>query len=246
LVIWKHRIAPQGAMERRYYMGYGVKFRVWGEYALFSRPELKVERVSYDMITPSAAKGIIDSIYYKPAIKWRIDRIHVINPIKFTNIRRNEVSETASLSKINQIMKTSTSEPYHILSSEARHQRAALVLREVEYVIEAHFDLVAERVGETDTVEKHYNCAMRRLRKGKFFQKPFLGTREFPCSFEIIENDEDIPKSQLDGERDLGYMLYDINYKTDEKREKQWVEPKFFRAVLQNGVLDLKNVSGVV
>jgi CRISPR-associated protein Cas5d len=231
-------------MERRHSMGYGVKFRIWGEYALFSRPELKVERVSYDMITPSAAKGIIDSIYYKPAIKWRIDKLHVIKPIKFTNIRRNEVSETASLSKVNQIMKTP--ETYYILSTEARHQRAALVLCDVEYVIEAHFDIVPERVGETDTVEKHYNCAIRRLRKGKFFQKPFLGTREFPCSFEIIENDVDIPQSQLVGAKDLGYMLYDINYQTDEKREKQWVEPRFFRAVLQDGILDLKNVSEVV
>lgn len=227
-------------------MGYGVKFRVWGPYALFSRPELKVERVSYDVITPSAAKGIIDGIYWKPAIKWRIDRIRAINPVRFTNIRRNEVSETATLTKVNQVMKNPR--PYCIVSTEARHQRAAMVLRDVEYVIEAHFDLVPETAGSEDTVEKHYNIAVRRLRKGQFFQKPFLGTREFSASFEIIENDADIPKSNpyWAGERDLGYMLYNINYREDRAKEIQWVEPKFFRAVLNDGILDLRNVSGVV
>jgi len=225
-------------------MGYGVKFRVWGDYACFSRPEFKIERVSYDIITPSAAKGILDCIYWKPAIKWHIDKIHVINPIKFTNIRRNEVSETAKLSMVNQIMK----EPkqYCIVATENRHQRAALILRDVEYVIEAHFELVPEKAGETDTVEKHYSIIMRRLRKGQFFQKPFLGTREFGCSFELIEENEDIPKSCMSGERDLGYMLYDINYKIDEKKERQWVEPEFFRAVLCDGILEVRDVSGVV
>ena len=225
-------------------MGYGVKFRVWGDYALFSRPELKVERVSYDMITPTAAKGILDCIYWKPAIKWRIDKIHVINPIKFTNIRRNEVAEVASLSKVKSLMKEP--KPYYIVSSDERHQRAAMVLCDVEYVIEAHFDLVPEKIGERDTAEGHYNIAVRRLRKGQFFQKPFLGTREFAASFEIIENDGDIPKSAYEGERDLGYMLYDIGWQEDEKKQKQSVEPRFFRAVLQDGILDLAKVREVV
>jgi len=125
--------------ERRVNMGYGIKFRVWADYACFSRPELKVERVSYDVMTPSAAKGIIDSIYYKPSITWGIDKIHVINPIKFTNIRRNEVSETASFSKVKKIMKNP--EPYSIVTNDVRQQRAALVLCDVEYVIEAHFEM---------------------------------------------------------------------------------------------------------
>ena len=224
-------------------MGYGVKLRVWGDYACFSRPELKVERVSYDMMTPTAAKGILDCIYWKPSIKWRVDRIHVINPIKFTNIRRNEVSEIATLSKVNQIMKNP--KPYFIEANESRHQRAALVLRDVEYVIEAHFDMVAEMAGETDTVEKHFNIAIRRLRKGQFYQKPFLGTREFGCSFEVIDNC-DVPKSKLTGVNDLGYMLYDINYNDDCINETQQVSPRFFRAVLHDGILDLVKVSGVV
>jgi len=223
-------------------MAYGVKFRTWGEYALFSRPELKVERVSYDMITPSAARGLIDCIYWKPAIKWMIDKIHVINPIEFTNIRRNEVSETATLDKVKKVMKNP--QPYSIVAPEARHQRAAIVLRNVEYVIEAHFDLT-DNAGEEDTIEKHYNIALRRLRKGQFFQKPFLGTREFSASFEIIESGEDIPKSCYSdsSERDLGYMLLDIGYETDG--EKTTVNPSFFRAVLKSGVLNLADVRGV-
>jgi len=225
-------------------MGYGVKLKVWGDYACFSQPAFKIERVSYDMMTPSAARGILDSVYFKPAILWKIDKIHVINPIKFTNIRRNEVSETAKLSSVNQTMKAP--KQYCIVATEARHQRAALVLRDVEYVIEAHFEIVSEKAGETDTVEKHYSIAMRRLRKGQFFQKPFLGTREFGCSFEIIEKNEDIPKSCMTGKKDLGFMLYDLNYNIDKKNEKQWVEPSFFRAVLNDGILDLSEVSGVV
>lgn len=225
-------------------MAYGVKFRVWGNYALFSRPELKVERVSYDMITPTAAKGILDCIYWKPAIKWLVDRIHVINPIEFTNIRRNEVSDVAKLTISKAKKLEETNEAYYIAANETRQMRAAMILRNVEYIIEAHFCLTAE-AGEEDTVEKHYNIALRRLRKGQFFQKPFLGTREFSAEFEIIETGTDIPKSCYfeQNERDLGYMLYDIGWQDSE--QKQEVNPTFFRAVLRNGVLDLANTEVV-
>jgi CRISPR-associated protein Cas5d len=194
------------------------------------------------MITPSAARGILDCIYWKPAILWQIDKIHVINPIAFTNIRCNEVADTVSLSKVKKVMKTP--EPYHIISTDVRHQRAALVLRNVEYVIEAHFNMTGIKSDETDTIEKHFNIALRRLRKGQFFSKPFFGTREFPAEFEIIENESDIPKSQLLGERDLGYMLYDVGHKTDEKG-KYSVNPTFFRAVLNDGILDLTDTEVV-
>ncbi|MEF9990091.1 MAG: type I-C CRISPR-associated protein Cas5c [Christensenellaceae bacterium] len=217
-------------------MGYGVKFKVWGDYACFSRPELKVERVSYDMITPSAARGLIESVYWKPAIIWTIDKIHVINPIKFTNIRRNEVKQVA---RLNRIKKTAeTKEPYYIESNKCRHQRAAMVLTNVMYVIEAHFELNKENAGETDTIEKHYNIALRRLRNGQYFSKPCLGTREFGAEFAILEDGE-MPKSALHGEMDLGYMLYDIGYSLNEKKDRIAVDPKFFRAKLIDGVLDL-------
>ena len=213
-------------------MAYGVKLRIWGDYACFTRPELKVERVSYDIITPSSARGILDCIYWKPAIRWHIDKIHVVNPIEFTNIRRNEVSEIAS-----------TRKPY-IIATDNRHQRAAMVLKNVEYIIEAHFELT-DKASLEDTVEKHYNIALRRLRKGQFFQKPFLGTREFSADFEIIENLLDIPKSQLVGERDLGYMLHDIGYQLNDKGDKISVNPSFFRANLIDGVLELSDVEVV-
>jgi len=225
-------------------MGYGVKIRVWGDYACFTRPEMKVERVSYDMMTPSAARGIIEAIYWKPAIKWTIDKIHVINPIRFTNVRRNEVSEVAKLGSIKKAM--DKSEPYHIIAPENRHQRAALILRDVEYVIEAHFDLNKEKAGETDTVEKHYNIALRRLRQGQYFHHPSLGTREFGASFELIEDETAIPKSKIIGDVDLGYMLYDMNFTLDESKTKQIVNPSFFRAKLEDGVLNLSKVRNEV
>lgn len=225
-------------------MGYGIKVRVWGDYACFTRPEMKVERVSYDMLTPSAARGIIEAIYWKPAIKWTIDKIHVINPIKFTNIRRNEVSEVAKLGNIKKAM--DKGESYHIIATENRHQRAALILRDVEYVIEAHFDLNPDKAGESDTVEKHYNIALRRLKNGQFFYQPTLGTREFAASFELIDNESEIPKSKIPGEVDLGYMLYDMNFSVNESKTKQTVNPSFFRAKLEDGILDLQNAGNEV
>lgn len=225
-------------------MGYGIKVRVWGDYACFTRPEMKVERVSYDMLTHSAARGIIEAIYWKPAIKWTIDKIHVINPIKFTNIRRNEVSEVAKMGSIKKAMEKG--EAYQIIATDNRHQRAALILRNVEYVIEAHFDLNPDKVGPSDTVEKHYNIVMRRLKNGQFFYQPTLGTREFAASFELIAEDDQIPKSKIPGEVDLGYMLYDMNFSVDKKNSKQTVNPSFFRAKLKDGILDLQNVGNEV
>ncbi len=205
-------------------MGYGIVIRVRGDYALFTRPEMKVERVSYDVITPSAARGIIEAVYWKPAIRWVIDRIHVLNEIEFTNIRRNEVSEKASENK-----------PY-LATNEIRQQRAAMVLRNVDYVIEAHFKIVPEKAGPDDTVEKHYNMALRRLRKGQYFSPPCLGTREFGARVELIE-DGVIPRSAMTGIRDLGWMLYDLNFANPKD-----ITPKFFKAEMQDGVIDLTQV----
>ncbi len=218
-------------------MGYGIKVRVWGDYACFTRPEMKVERVSYDIMTPSAARGIIEAIYWKPAIRWTIDKIHVINPIVFTNIRRNEVSEVLKISNVKNAMEKS--EPLSIVATENRHQRAAMILKNVEYVIEAHFDINPGKAGESDTVEKHYNIVMRRLRQGQCFYHPSFGTREFGASFRIVEDEESMPKSNLSGKMDLGYMLYDMNFTLNDTKTRQTVNPSFFRAVLIDGVLDL-------
>lgn len=215
-------------------MGYGIKIRVQGDYALFTRPEMKVERVSYDVMTPSAARGIIEAVYWKPAIRWVIDRIRVMREPEFTNIRRNEVDQKASASDAQQVM-NGASKVLYINSTEARQQRAALVLKNVDYIIEAHFELVIEKAGPEDTVEKHYNMILRRLRKGQFFSAPCLGTREFGAQVELVEGEA--PRSALTGSRDLGWMLYDMDFS-----DAGDIRPVFFKAELQDGVLDLTNV----
>jgi CRISPR-associated protein Cas5d len=216
-------------------MGYGITIRVRGPYALFTRPEMKVERVSYDVITPSAARGIIEAVYWKPAIKWVIDKIHVLRDIEFTNIRRNEVSEKASTDNAVQVMKGAQKLLY-ISAVDNRQQRASMVLRDVDYVIEAHFDLT-DKAGPDDTQEKHYNMVLRRLRNGQHFHAPCLGTREFPARVEFIEDRRDIPSSPLLGERDLGWMLYDLDFSNPRD-----IKPKFFKAQLSDGIIDLTKV----
>lgn len=216
-------------------MGFGITIRVRGEYALFTRPEMKVERVSYDVITPSAARGVIEAIYWKPAIRWVIDKIHVLNEIEFTNIRRNEVSEKISTSEAERRMKGATA-PFYLDAVGARQQRAAMLLKNVDYVIMAHFELVPALAGPEETVEKHYNIALRRFRKGQHYHAPYLGTREFSASVELIE-DGNIPPSPLAGVRDLGWMLYDMDFTNAPD-----IQPQFFKAVMHDGVIDLTEV----
>ncbi len=220
-------------------MGYGITIRAGGPYALFTRPEMKAERVSYDMITPSAARGLIEAIYWKPAIRWEIDRIHVLNPIAFTNIRRNEVSDKVP-STARQYMKGRRTDAFYLDATAKRQQRASLVLKDVDYVIEAHFEMTDE-AGPEDTDAKHYNIALRRLRKGQHYHAPSLGTREFGAKVTLIEGGA-IPPSALTGSRDLGYMLYDLDFSDPDD-----IKPIFFRAVLEDGVLDVRAArSGVM
>lgn len=215
-------------------MGYGIKIRVSGDYALFTRPEMKVERVSYDMMTPSAARGIIEAVYWKPAIRWVIDKIHVLNEIEFTNVRRNEVSEKISTDKALQIMRGST-ESFYLSSTDARQQRASLVLKNVDYIIEAHFDVLDKSAGDEEA-KKHYNIVLRRLRQGQHFHAPCLGTREFGAKVELVEEGAAIPPSPL-GDRDLGWMLHDLDFSNSDD-----IKPQFIRAALKNGVLDLSEL----
>lgn len=217
-------------------MGYGITIRISGPYALFTRPEMKAERVSYDVITPSAARGIIEAVYWKPAIRWVIDKIHVLNEIRYTNIRRNEVSEKASVDNAIQVMK-GAQKPLFISTNENRQQRAALVLRNVDYIVEAHFEKVESEWGERDTEEGHYNIALRRLRQGQFFHAPCLGTREMPAKVELIDDKVNLPRSSLSGERELGWMLYDLDFSNTED-----IQPKFFKAKMVDGIIDLTKI----
>lgn len=203
-------------------MGYGIKLRVWGDYACFSLPEMKVERVSYDVMTPSAARGILEAIYWKPAIKWGIDKIHVLKPISFENIRRNELSNKVAIN--GRIMKNGTAPVQQYIEDE-RQQRAAMVLKNVEYVIEAHFEFTSK---EDNNEGKHLDIFNRRASDGQCFHRPYFGCREFAVNFELCA---EIPASELSGESDLGFMLHDIDFKNN-------MSPRFFRAVMKNGVID--------
>ncbi len=216
-------------------MGYGIQIKVSAEYGLFSRPEMKVERMSYEIITPSSARGILEAVYWKPAIRWVIDKITVLKPIAFTNIRRNEVSEKAIAPSQRELIRR-PSRPLFISATETRQQRAATVLREPAYLIDAHFEIVPEKAGQNDTPEKHYNVILRRLRKGQHFMQPCMGTREFAANVELVEENNSYT-SPLKGEKDLGWMLYDLDFSDPEN-----ITPFFFRAVLEDGVLDLGKV----
>lgn len=210
-------------------MGYGIALRVWGEMACFTRPEMKVERVSYDVMTPSAARGILTAIYWKPEINWVIDRIHVLRPVEFTSVRRNEVSAVVSTANARKAMKGGAAD-LGILVEDVRVQRASRVLRDVEYIIEAHFELVDTSGDEAGASGKHADMFRRRASRGQFFHAPYLGTREFPAYFELLEGE--IPPSQFSGSCDFGWMLYDIDFASDNTA-------MFFRAVMNDGVIDL-------
>ncbi len=205
---------------------YGVKLRVWGEYACFTRPEMKTERVSYDVLTPSAARAILEAIHWKPALLWHVDKIHVMKPIRFDSIRRNEVEGKISARNVKTAMKGNDIE-LHQYAAEERQQRASMVLRDVEYIIEAHFTLT-EKAGDSDNEGKHIDIFRRRAREGQCHMRPYFGCREFPVQFELLEGD--IPKSQLTGEQDLGWMLWDIDFSHD-------MNPIFFRPVMKEGII---------
>lgn len=206
-----------------------IQVEVWGDYALFTRPEMKTERVSYDIMTPSAARGLLESIYWHPGLKWRIDRIHVCSPIRFTNIRRNEVKDTISARKIKTVMEKGQGELY-LATPESIQQRAAMVLRDVHYVIDAHFDLTENAV-PGDNAGKFQDIIKRRLERGQCYSTPYFGTREFPARFRRCTVLPPCP-DELKGVRDLGWMLLDMDY-----TDPQNITPRFFRASLTDGVL---------
>jgi len=211
-------------------MGYGIKLKVWGDYACFTRPEMKVERVSYDVMTPSAARGILEAIYWKPAIRWIIDQICVLNPIRFENLKRNELSSKVNLGNVKKAMKDGYP-PIEVFIEDDRQQRASMVLRDVAYVIEAHFEFSGD---EDKNPGKHKEIFDRRAFKGQYYHHPYLGCREFLAHFEPVEI---IPPSFHKGEKDLGWMLHDIDFENN-------MEPKFFRAVMRNGIIQVPPFNG--
>lgn len=226
-------------------MTYGIKLHVWGEYACFTRPEMKAERVSYDVMTPSAARGLLEAIYWKPQFCWVIDRIHVLKPIRFESIRRNEIANKIPSSKAN-----SDITGIDVTAQNQRQQRASLVLRDVAYVIEAHFKILDYRfeqngkeLSENECAGKHLDIFNRRAKKGQYFHHPYLGCREFPADFSLISSESSIPPNELseaDRTKDLGFILHDIDFVQDQKtKQVKNTTARFFRAKMENGRIEV-------
>jgi CRISPR-associated protein Cas5d len=224
---------------------------VWGDYACFTRPEMKVERVSYDVITPSAARAIFEAIFWKPAIRWLVKRIEILNPIKWISVRRNEIGAVMS-----------SSDGLYI--EEKRQQRAGLFLRDVRYRLYAELEFIPinersetknplpeylieeeefkpHNLGKDENPGKYYGIFERRARKGQCFNQPYLGCREFSCSFRLIENPNEEEAIPICETRDLGFMLYDMDFSDPQKRnpDPENPNPAFFRAKIENGVVSV-------
>ena len=204
-----------------------MKIVVRGRNACFTRPEMKAERVSYDVITPSAARGILEAIHWKPAIRWVVDRIHILNPIRFETIRRNEVASKIPAHKAKLAMEKGNLSGLALAVDEDRQQRAMLCLADVAYGIEAHFEITS-KAGPEDTPAKHAEMFRRRATKGQCFHQPCLGMREFPADVEF----RDVIPQAIDESRDLGWMLYDLDYMNDRASD-------FYRALMEGGVIDV-------
>lgn len=202
-----------------------------GKLALFTRPEMKAERVSYDMITPSAARGILDAILWHPGMRWKIRRIHVCSPIEFMAIKRNEGASPIPARTARAAIDRGAENLWQDTTSSPQ-QRNSLILKNVRYIIEAEF-VMTDQASPTDSPAKFHAMAERRISKGQCFTEPYFGCREFPASFGPCEAIPPCPPS-LAGEHDLGYMLYDMDY-SDPKN----IRPLFFRAVLRDGVLEV-------
>lgn len=206
-----------------------VRVEVRGDYALFTDPAFKAERSSYPVMTPSAARGILESVFWHPGMVWRIDRIHVCSPIRFTNIRRNEVKSTLNARSAKALMERGAGRLY-LVTSEDIQQRASMILRDVHYVIDAHFEMTAN-ANDADNPGKFQDIIKRRLRKGQCYSQPYLGCREFPAEVSPCGMPPPCP-DELKGNRDLGIMLWDMDYSDSAN-----IRPLFFRASLREGVL---------
>lgn len=240
-------------------MSYGFKIIVEGDYACFTRPELKVERVSYDVPTPGALEGMLKSIYWKPSIKYVIDKIVVFNPINFTNIRRNEVKEKVKLNEVKSQMNRNGGNP-SIYTDSVRTQRAAMVLKNVKYGVEFHFELTnIKNEREEDGDNKHFNIIKRRLEKGQFYRVPCLGCAEFPVKKIVLVDkfDEALISDEIrsSGSVDLGYMSYRVEFEDGGiPINGDWENPKFsdrakgiyYRPCMINGVIDVNKYKGAI
>lgn len=209
------------------------RLKVWSRNACFTRPEMKVERVSYEVMTPSAARGILEAILWKPAIRWRVEQIDVLNPIRWESVRRNEVGAVTSAATAKSAMKKGRGN-LGLYVEDNRQQRAGLLLRDVAYVIHARLEMT-DKVGPADNLTKFEQMFLRRASRGQCFHRPYMGCREFPVDFEPVDRSEPQPPA-VPLCKDLGWMFYDYRYNGKEP------QPEFFHAWLNDGVLDLRDV----
>jgi CRISPR-associated protein Cas5d len=208
-------------------MSHIYSVRIRGPLACFTRPEFKTERFSYEIITPSAARGVLEAILWKPAIQWRVHKIVLLAPMRFIQIKRNEITKKASVSNVHTAAKRGA--PLDYFADEDRAQRNTLALRDVDYAIEASFTMTA-KAGAEDNPRKFDEMFRRRLERGQFFSQPYLGCREFPA---IVEPYLGQPSPIETESRDLGYILHDLLYASARG------EPVFFRASIRNGVVEV-------
>jgi len=201
------------------------QIRIWGEDACFSRPEMKVERVSYDVITPSAARGALEAILWKPAIQWRITRIEVLKEIRWQSVRRNELENKIPVNSVTAAMNAGKLSLETFIEDE-RQQRAGLILRDVDYIVHVNFSLTS-RAGPGEDIKKFEEMFRRRLEKGQCHAMPYLGCREFSAYFSIPEGTE----TPIAETRDLGWMLHDMDFTGTE------IQPRFFRAEMKKGII---------
>lgn len=200
-----------------------------GDYACFTRPEMKVERVSYDVMTPSAARACFEAILWKPAIRWQVRKIEVLKPIRWINLRRNEVASVVSSRNVETAMKAGRGD-LGLYIEEDRQQRAGLFLRDVAYRIHAELEFLRERDPDASPA-KYQEMFERRARRGQCVNQPYLGCREFAAAFRLIE-DPDKEPAAIPETRDLGFMLHDLDFANPSDPQ-----PRFFRAQLENGVV---------
>jgi len=208
-----------------------LRVRISGEFACFTRPEMKVERVSYEVITPSAARGVLEAVLWKPEMRWIIHRITALNPIRFTSVKRNEVA-----SKIPSTFKSwanLNSTDRQFFADDDRQQRNAVLLRDVAYIVEASIQLTA-RASKDDSINKYVEMFTRRVEKGQHFHQPYLGCREFPATVELLNERTPVPAEEFRGKRELGWMLNDIEYANGKP-----LRPHFFQAVMDDGVIEV-------
>lgn len=210
-----------------------IRVEVKGEFACFSRPEFKAERVSYDVITPSAARGLLESVFWHPGMRYIVDKIYLLSEIAFANIKRNEVASKISASNVQKVINSGKGALYLATPLDIQ-QRATMLLKDVHYIIEAHFNMT-EKANATDNTGKFQEMLKRRLRKGQNYHQPYLGCREFPAQVSLFKGDiNTLNLAYADEDKDLGFMLYDMDYS-----DKDNITPMFFRAILKNGVIDL-------